>query len=135
MNLDKAVRSQNSGVRSQESEYRNTLDFHTRLSGICAHQEGEYSRAFEGCRNVAILTPDPRVPIGPSRRKAIPLLTQHLPLLQRNGLYTAITRAARIITAHARLVGDEKAIAIATKNNRITQGMTRLAERLRIAEH
>ena len=65
----------------------------------------------------------------------IPLLTQHFLLLQRNVLYTAITRAAKIVTAHARLVGDEKAIAIATKNNRVTQRMTRLAERLRMAEH
>jgi exodeoxyribonuclease V alpha subunit len=57
----------------------------------------------------------------------IPLLTQHFLLLQRNVLYTAITRAAKIVT----LVGDEKAIAIAVKNNRVTQRMTRLAERLR----
>jgi len=60
----------------------------------------------------------------------IPLLTQHFLLFQRNVLYTAITRAAKIVT----LVGDEKAIAIATKNNRVTQRMTRLAERLRMAE-
>jgi len=81
---------------------------------------------------VAILTPGPRVPIGSSRIKAIPLLTQHFLLLQRNVLYTAITQAPRIVTAHARLVGDEKATAIATKNNQVTQRMTRLAERLRI---
>lgn len=57
----------------------------------------------------------------------IPLLTQHFLLLQRNVLYTAITRAAKIVT----LVGDEKAIAIAVRNNKVTQRMTRLAERLR----
>ena len=61
----------------------------------------------------------------------IPLLTQHFLLLQRNVLYTAITRAAKIVT----LVGDEKAIAIAVKNNRVTQRMTRLAERLRAPKH
>ena len=60
----------------------------------------------------------------------IPLLTQHFLLLQRNVLYTAITRAAKIVT----LVGDEKAIAIAVKNNRVTQRMTRLAERLRMSK-
>jgi len=59
------------------------------------------------------------------------VFTQHFVLLQRNVLYAAITRAAKIVTALARLVGDEKAIAIATKNNRGTQRMTRLAERLR----
>jgi len=58
----------------------------------------------------------------------IPLLTQHFLLLQRNVLYTAITRGAKLVI----LVGDEKAIAIAVKNNRVTQRMTRLAERLRM---
>ena len=60
----------------------------------------------------------------------IPLLTQHFLLLQRNVLYTAITRPAKIVT----IAGDEKAMAIATKNNRVTQRMTRLAERLRMSK-
>ena len=60
----------------------------------------------------------------------IPPLTQHFLLLQRNVLYTAITRPAKIVT----IAGDEKAMAIATKNNRVTQRMTRLAERLRMSK-
>jgi exodeoxyribonuclease V alpha subunit len=42
----------------------------------------------------------------------IPLLTQHYPMLQRNLLYTAITRGKRLVV----LVGQKKAIAIAVRN-------------------
>ena len=42
----------------------------------------------------------------------IPLLTQHYPMLQRNLLYTAITRGKRLVV----LVGQMKAVAIAVRN-------------------
>ena len=42
----------------------------------------------------------------------IPVLTQHYPMLQRNLLYTAITRGKRLVV----LVGSRKAIAIAVRN-------------------
>jgi len=57
----------------------------------------------------------------------IPLLTQHYRMLQRNLLYTGVTRARRV----AVLVGSKKAIYIAVKNDRVTQRNTRLAERLK----
>ena len=42
----------------------------------------------------------------------IPLLTQHYPMLQRNLLYTGVTRGKRLVV----LVGQKKAIVIAVRN-------------------
>ena len=55
------------------------------------------------------------------------LMPQHYLLLQRNMLYTAITRGKRIVI----IVGDPKAVSMAVRNNRVTRRNTRLAERLR----
>ena len=57
----------------------------------------------------------------------LPLLTQHYLMLQRNLLYTAITRARRLVV----LVGMPRAIAIAVNNNKISERYSGLAERLR----
>jgi exodeoxyribonuclease V alpha subunit len=59
----------------------------------------------------------------------LPLLVQHYMLLQRNLLYTAVTRAKKMVV----LVGTRKAIAMAVKNDKITARWTALAERLRAA--
>ncbi|HNT77688.1 MAG TPA: ATP-dependent RecD-like DNA helicase, partial [Anaerolineae bacterium] len=56
----------------------------------------------------------------------IPVLTQHYMMLQRNLLYTGVTRARELVV----LVGDMRAIAIAVHNDKIAQRNTRLAERL-----
>ncbi len=56
----------------------------------------------------------------------MPILTQHYMLLQRNLIYTAITRAKRMVV----LVGSQKAIAIAVKNDAISRRYTALARRL-----
>jgi exodeoxyribonuclease V alpha subunit len=56
----------------------------------------------------------------------MPLHTQHYPMLQRNLLYTAITRGRRLVV----IVGSKKALAIAVNNDRVRQRYTRLAERL-----
>ena len=42
----------------------------------------------------------------------IPVMTQHYPMLQRNLLYTGVTRGKRLVV----LVGQKKAVAIAVKN-------------------
>ena len=42
----------------------------------------------------------------------VPILTQHYPMLQRNLLYTGITRGKRLVV----LVGQKKAVAIAVRN-------------------
>jgi exodeoxyribonuclease V alpha subunit len=59
----------------------------------------------------------------------MPVLTQHYLLLQRNLLYTAITRAQRLVI----LIGTRRAIAIAVKNNRVSQRHTALDWRLQQA--
>jgi exodeoxyribonuclease V alpha subunit len=48
-------------------------------------------------------------------------------LLQRNVIYTAVTRASKVCV----LVGDPKALSYAIHNDRIARRNTRLAERLR----
>lgn len=55
-----------------------------------------------------------------------PLLTQHYMMLQRNLLYTAVTRARKLVV----IVGSMKALAIAIKNNRTQSRYTLLKERL-----
>ncbi|GMV99169.1 MAG: ATP-dependent RecD-like DNA helicase [Candidatus Hydrogenedentota bacterium] len=60
----------------------------------------------------------------------IPLSTQHFLMLQRNVLYTAITRASRIVV----LIGDPKALRMAVRNTDVARRNTRLAERLRNVE-
>lgn len=56
----------------------------------------------------------------------LPLHTQHYMMLQRNLLYTAVTRGKKLVV----VVGSKKALAIAVKNNKIQDRFTRLAERL-----
>jgi len=56
----------------------------------------------------------------------LPLLTQHYIMLQRNLLYTAITRAKKMVI----IVGTRKAIGMAVKNNKITTRWSALQERL-----
>jgi exodeoxyribonuclease V alpha subunit len=56
----------------------------------------------------------------------IPVLTSHYMMLQRNLLYTAVTRAKRLVV----LVGQPKAIAMAVRNDKVTQRFTGLQERL-----
>jgi exodeoxyribonuclease V alpha subunit len=57
----------------------------------------------------------------------IPMVTQHYMMLQRNLLYTAITRARRLVI----LVGTRRAIRIAIKNNRVSHRHTALDWRLK----
>jgi exodeoxyribonuclease V alpha subunit len=57
----------------------------------------------------------------------VPIMTTHYILLQRNLLYTAITRARRL----AVIVGTRRAIAIAVRNDQIAERHTALDLRLR----
>jgi exodeoxyribonuclease V alpha subunit len=56
----------------------------------------------------------------------IPVLTQHYILLQRNLIYTAVTRGRKLVV----MVGSKKALAIAVKNNKTQMRYTRLSSRL-----
>ncbi len=57
----------------------------------------------------------------------IALHTQHFPMLQRNLLYTAITRGKRFVA----IVGSKRALRTAIANDKERLRWTRLAERLR----
>ncbi|MDR3156093.1 MAG: ATP-dependent RecD-like DNA helicase [Holosporaceae bacterium] len=57
----------------------------------------------------------------------IPLVMSHYVMLQRNLIYTAITRGRNLVV----LVGSRKALGIAVKNNKIMQRNTWLHMRLR----
>ena len=54
------------------------------------------------------------------------MTTQHYKLLQRNLLYTALTRGRKLVC----LVGSKKAVAIAIRNNATVERRTRLKQRL-----
>jgi exodeoxyribonuclease V alpha subunit len=56
-----------------------------------------------------------------------PILTQHYLLLQRNLLYTAVTRAKQLVV----LVGTRRAIWIAVKNDKVSERYSGLSVRLR----
>ena len=56
----------------------------------------------------------------------LPVMTQHYMMLQRNLLYTAVTRAKKLVI----LVGTRKAIAIAVKNDKESERNTALDLRL-----
>lgn len=56
-----------------------------------------------------------------------PVTMQHYMMLQRNLLYTCVTRAKKVLV----LVGSKKAIGISVSNNRMQKRNTMLVERLR----
>ena len=58
----------------------------------------------------------------------IPVLTQHYAMLQRNLLYTGVTRGKRLVL----LVGQKKAIAIAVRNVSGRRRWSKLDEWLRL---
>jgi len=60
----------------------------------------------------------------------IPLHTQHYLMLQRNLLYTAITRGKKLVV----LVGTKKALGIALRRADIGQRHTTLRKRLQATE-
>lgn len=57
----------------------------------------------------------------------LPLVTQHFMMLQRNLLYTAITRGKKLVV----LVGSRRAIGMAVRNDSTRERWTWLAERVR----
>jgi exodeoxyribonuclease V alpha subunit len=58
----------------------------------------------------------------------IPLHTQHYMMLQRNLLYTAVTRGKKLVI----VVGSKKALAIAVKNSKIQERFSLLETRLKL---
>ncbi len=60
----------------------------------------------------------------------IPIMTQHYMLLQRNLIYTAVTRGKQLVV----LVGESKALRMAVGNNRTQKRYTRLCARLKVVD-
>ena len=56
----------------------------------------------------------------------MPVVTQHYMMLQRNLLYTAVTRARDLCV----LAGNMKAIGMAVRNNKVAQRFSALKMRL-----
>jgi exodeoxyribonuclease V alpha subunit len=56
----------------------------------------------------------------------VPILTQHFALLQRNLLYTAVTRGKQLVV----LIGTTKALAIALSNDKPRKRQSGLAARM-----
>jgi exodeoxyribonuclease V alpha subunit len=57
----------------------------------------------------------------------IPLAMQHYMLLERNLIYTAVTRGKKLVT----IIGQPKALGMAVKNKNATKRLTNLTARLR----
>ncbi|OOO03082.1 MAG: ATP-dependent RecD-like DNA helicase [Chromatiales bacterium USCg_Taylor] len=56
----------------------------------------------------------------------VPLATQHYPMLERNLLYTAVTRGKRLVV----VIGQPQALAIAVNTVKAARRLTGLAQRL-----
>jgi exodeoxyribonuclease V alpha subunit len=59
----------------------------------------------------------------------IPLAMQHYTLLERNLIYTAVTRGKKLVT----IIGQPKALAMAVKNRKSNRRLTKLAARISAA--
>ena len=59
----------------------------------------------------------------------IPVTTQHYMMLQRNLIYTGMTRGRSLVV----LIGQKKALAMAVQNNKMTKRYSGLLERLKQA--
>ena len=60
----------------------------------------------------------------------MPFSMSHFVMLQRNLLYTGVTRAKKILV----LIGEKKAVFYAVRNGRMAERNTRLAERILLAD-
>ena len=61
----------------------------------------------------------------------LPLTTQHYTMLQRNLVYTGITRGKRLVV----IVGQRKAMAMAVKGNQSRKRWSKLRNWLESARH
>jgi exodeoxyribonuclease V alpha subunit len=103
-----------------------------------APEEGELTASFDG-RSVTYgfgeldaLVPAYAASIHKSQGSeypavVIPVMTQHYAMLERNLLYTGVTRGKRLVV----LVGQKKAVAIAVRNVSGRQRWSKLQEWLR----
>ena len=101
-------------------------------------EEGELTASFDGCSvtygfgELDALVPAYAASIHKSQGSeypavVVPVMTQHCAMLQRNLLYTGVTRGKRLVV----LVGQKKAIAIAVRNVSGRRRWSKLQEWLR----
>ena len=100
--------------------------------------EGELAALFEGRRvaypfdeldslTLAYATPVHKAQGSEVPAVVVPVTTQHFVMLQRHLIYTAITRAQKLVV----LVGQRRALAMAVRSNPRTRRITKLADHLR----
>ncbi|MFN8657696.1 MAG: ATP-binding domain-containing protein [Candidatus Obscuribacterales bacterium] len=120
-NYDKEVFNGDIGtitsVDLEESEL--AIDFDGRAVKYELHELDEISLAYAASIHKSQGSEYPAV--------VIPLAMQHYMLLERNLLYTGVTRGKKLVV----VVGQPKALAMAVKNKRAARRLTALAERLR----
>jgi len=117
-NYDKDIYNGDTGVIKEMKEGEVTVDFDGREIRYEPFETGELQLSYAASVHKAQGSEYPAV--------IMPLVTEHFMLLQRNLLYTAVTRAKRLMV----LVGTRKALAIAVKNSKIEKRYTALRERL-----
>lgn len=123
-NYDKDVYNGDIGligrIASEDQEVE--VDFDGRRAIYNFHELDELSLAYASSIHKAQGSEHPAV--------IILMTTQHYRLLQRNLLYTALTRGRKLVC----LVGSKKAVTIAIRNNRTIERRTRLKLRLATAK-
>jgi len=97
-----------------------------RLTVRYPEREVEYESGSLGDLSCAFAITVHRSQGGEFPAVVVPLVTQHWPMLQRNLLYTAITRARKLVV----LVGQPRALERAVQNAEQSQRVSALAERL-----
>jgi exodeoxyribonuclease V alpha subunit len=120
-NYDKGVFNGDIGILGEISSVDNqlTVDFEGRVVEYTFSEVDELILAYAVSVHKAQGSEFPAV--------VIPLLTQHYMMLQRNLLYTAVTRASKLCV----LVSNPKALAIAVKNNDVAKRWTGLKWRIK----
>jgi UvrD-like helicase C-terminal domain len=94
------------------------------------------ARLFYGFGEIDVLVPAHAATIHKSQGSEypaviIPVLTQHYPMLQRNLLYTGVTRGKRLVV----VVGQKKAVAIAILNASSRRRWSKLGGWLLVGAH
>ena len=123
-NYQKEVYNGDIGVVSRFDPGTSALfvDYYGRMVGYDAGEQDQITMAYAISVHKSQGSEYPAV--------IVPLVTQHFVLLQRNLLYTAMTRGQRLVI----LIGSRKALQIALKNDKPRLRLTSLAERLNRAD-
>jgi len=119
-NYDKDVFNGDIGVIREilPEEQELTVDYDGRMVTYDFNETDELGLAYASTIHKAQGSEYPAV--------VILMTTQHFKLLQRNLLYTAVTRARKLVC----LVGSKKAVMIAIRNNQTAERRTGLRQRL-----